>query len=138
MRFFLSGEIEGNINKEFSKLILEIGKELENLENDTYGSEVEEIGIIPIIVKIIPEYEEAGFFKERKLFKKKSKEADFRLRIDYETFLTADYNTKKMLIIKNIIQCIRILGMKAKLDFNAKKLEQDVLRIFHLEENIIL
>ncbi|CAG9613806.1 hypothetical protein BACCIP111899_03025 [Bacillus rhizoplanae] len=58
----MSGEIEGNINKEFSKLILEIGKELENLENDTYGSEVEEIGVIPIIVKIIPEYEESGFF----------------------------------------------------------------------------
>ncbi|WP_404977442.1 hypothetical protein [Bacillus wiedmannii] len=29
-----------------------MSKELENLENDTYGSEVEEIGIIPIIVKI--------------------------------------------------------------------------------------
>ncbi|WP_454016127.1 Imm44 family immunity protein [Bacillus sp. Marseille-Q7846] len=37
---------------ERSKLILEISKELENLKNDTYGSEVEEIGIIPILVKI--------------------------------------------------------------------------------------
>ncbi|MEJ9255847.1 Imm44 family immunity protein [Bacillus wiedmannii] len=40
------------IKQEHSKLILEISKELENLENDTYGSEVEEIGIIPIIVTI--------------------------------------------------------------------------------------
>ncbi|PEI31142.1 hypothetical protein CN556_30900 [Bacillus wiedmannii] len=40
------------IKQEHSKLFLEISKELENLENDTYGSEVEEIGIIPIIVKI--------------------------------------------------------------------------------------
>ncbi|WP_142314887.1 Imm44 family immunity protein [Bacillus wiedmannii] len=43
-----------------------------------------------------------------------------------------------MLILKNIIQCIRILGTKATLDFNAKKLEQDVLQISHIEESMIL
>ncbi|MGW8449465.1 Imm44 family immunity protein, partial [Bacillus wiedmannii] len=99
-------------------------------------SEVEKISIIPIVVKITPEYEAAGFFKERKLFKKKSKVADFRLRIDYETFSTANYSARKILILKNIIQSIRILGEKAKSDFNAIKLEQDILQVFDIDGSI--
>ncbi len=50
--------------------------------------------------------------KKESFLKKKSKVADFRLRIDYETVLSADYATKKMLIIENIIQSIRLLGGK--------------------------
>ncbi|MBG9581110.1 dihydrolipoamide succinyltransferase [Bacillus thuringiensis] len=133
---FLSGELEGDIAEEFINIISEIGSELEGLNSNDYGSEVEEIAIIPIVAKITPEYEDAGFFKERKLFKRKSKEADFRLRIDYETFLSADYATRKILIIRNIIQSIRILGEKAKSDFNAIKLEQDVLQIFDINGSI--
>lgn len=132
MRFFFSGELEGDIAEEFINIISEIGSELEGLNSNDYGSEVEEIAIIPIVAKITPEYEDAGFFKERKLFKRKSKEADFRLRIDYETFLSADYATRKILIIRNIIRSIRILGERAKSDFNAIKLEQDILQVFDI------
>ncbi|GAB6496076.1 hypothetical protein OA45_03211 [Bacillus sp. UMTAT18] len=134
--FFFSGELEGDIAEEFINIISEIGSELEGLNSNDYGSEVEEIAIIPIVAKITPEYEDAGFFKERKLFKRKSKEADFRLRIDYETFLSADYATRKILIIRNIIQSIRILGEKAKSDFNAIKLEKDILQIFDINGSI--
>lgn len=133
---FFSGELEGDIAEEFINIISEIGSELEGLNSNDYGSEVEEIAIIPIVAKITPEYEDAGFFKERKLFKRKSKEADFRLRIDYETFLSADYATRKILIIRNIIQSIRILGEKAKSDFNAIKLEKDILQIFDINGSI--
>ncbi|EOO26057.1 hypothetical protein ICM_00359 [Bacillus cereus BAG1X2-3] len=133
---FFSGELEGDIAEEFINIISEISSELEKLNNNNYGSEVEKISIIPIVVKITPEYEAAGFFKERKLFKKKSKVADFRLRIDYETFLLADDSGRKILIIKNIIQSIRILGKRAKSDFNAIKLEQDILQVFDMKEGI--
>lgn len=136
MRFFLSGELEGDIAEEFINIISEISSELEGLNSNDYGREVEEIAIIPIVAKITPEYEDAGFFKERKLFKRKSKEADFRLRIDYETFLSADYATRKILIIRNVIQSIRILGGKAKSDFNAIKLEQDILQVFDIDGSI--
>lgn len=136
MRFFLSGELEGEIAEGFINIISEIGSDLEKLNSNNYGSEVEEIAIIPIVVNITPEYEAAGFFKERKLFKKKSKVADFRLRIDYETFLSADYATRKILIIENIIQSIRLLGEKATSDFNAIKLEQDILQVFDMKEGI--
>ncbi len=62
MRFFLSGELEGDIAEEFINIISEIGSELEGLNSNDYGSEVEEIAIIPIVAKITPEYEDAGFF----------------------------------------------------------------------------
>ncbi|MGF9874125.1 Imm44 family immunity protein [Bacillus tropicus] len=133
---FLSGELEGDIAEEFINIISEIGSELEGLNSNDYGSEVEEIAIIPIVAKITPEYEDEVFFKERKLFKRKSKEADFRLRIDYETFLSADYATRKILIIRNVIRSIRILGERAKSDFNAIKLEQDILQIFDINGSI--
>ncbi|HDR4866758.1 TPA: dihydrolipoamide succinyltransferase [Bacillus cereus] len=136
MRFFLSGELEGDIAEEFINIISEIGSDLEKLNSNNYGSEVEEIAIIPIVVNITPEYEDAGFHKERKLFKRKSKEADFRLRIDYEAFLSADYATRKILIIGNIVQSIRLLGEKATSDFNAIKLEQDILQVFNIKELI--
>ncbi|MGG0300768.1 Imm44 family immunity protein [Bacillus albus] len=136
MKLFFSGELEGDITEEFINIISEIGSELEGLNSNDYGSEVEEIAIIPIVAKITPEYEDAGFFKERKLFKRKSKEADFRLRIDYETFLSADYAMRKILIIRNVIQSIRILGERAKSDFNAVKLEQDILQVFDIDGSI--
>lgn len=67
MRFFLSGELEGDIAEEFINIISEISSDLEKLNSNNYGSEVEEIAIIPIVVNITPEYEDAGFHKESSL-----------------------------------------------------------------------
>lgn len=67
MRFFLSGELEGDIAEEFINIISEIGSELEGLNSNDYGREVEEIAIIPIVAKITPAYEDAGFHKESSL-----------------------------------------------------------------------
>lgn len=55
---------------------------------------------IPIIIEIIPEFEDVSFFKERKLFKRKNKEEDMKLRINIKTFLNANRARKKLLIIK--------------------------------------
>ena len=40
------------------------------------------------------------------------------------------------MIIRNVIQSIRILGGKAKSDFNAIKLEQDILQVFDIDGSI--
>ena len=69
MRFFLSGELEGDIAEEFINIISEIGSELEGLNSNDYGSEVEEIAIIPIVAKITPEYEDAVFLKKESSLK---------------------------------------------------------------------
>ncbi len=137
MEFFMSCEVWKTVKHNDVNLIKEVENTLKKLENNHYGNEIESIGIIPIIVEIIPELEDAGFFKERKLFKRKDKEADIRLRINIKTFLNADRVAKKLLIIKNVIECVRILGTKAKKDFNAERLENDILNLFKVEKEVI-
>lgn len=126
----MSGEIETTVSEPFREILNEIEKRLKCLEVNDYGNAVQNLGIIPIIVKVVPEFESAGFHKERKLYKKKTKDADYRLRIDYESFLNANYEKKKLLIIKNVVDCIRLLGKKVKKDFAAERLENDVLCLF--------
>ncbi|WP_210147139.1 Imm44 family immunity protein [Shewanella sp. WXL01] len=92
MKFFLSGEIDGTkpqdqIDKKFQVASDYVTEKLSPiLEVESYGDEVAELNIIPIIVKLSDEMEAAGWHKERKLFKRKSHSTDFRLRIDYDEF----------------------------------------------------
>lgn len=137
MEIFLSGEIDIEVDGAFSEISKEIETKLGSLKDKNYGSELQSIGIIPIIVNLSPEYEEAGFFKERMLFKRKQKDADYRLRINFEKFVSGDHNTKRLLLIKNIIDSIRSLGIKAKKDFDAITLEKDILNLLDIDAETI-
>lgn len=101
------------VAEQFREIRNEFEAKLESLKDKNYGSELQSIGITPIVVNLSPEYEESGFFKERKLFKKKEKDAGYRLRINFEKFVSGDYNIKRLLLAKNIIDSIRSLGTKA-------------------------
>lgn len=128
MKIFISGEIDDTVGYSFSKIAFkDIGAKLKVLIDRSYGSEVTNIGIIPVIVR--PSAIAAGFWKERRLFQRKQNSADYRLRIDFIKFLNSDNKTRRLLIIKNIIDSIRDLGRKAKKDFDAKSLEKDILDI---------
>ena len=137
MEIFLSGETDIEVHGAFSDVRKEIESKLINLKDKNYGSELQSIGIIPIIVNLSSEYEEAGFFEERMLFKRKQKDADYRLRIDFEKFVSSDYNTRRLLLVKNIIDSIRSLGTKAKKDFDALSLEKDILYLLEIDEETI-
>lgn len=137
MKFFLSGEIDIKISDTFRRIRKEIEGKLKELENISYGSEVEDIGIIPIIVDITPELEEAGFFKEIKRFNKKNKEADVRLRMNFNKFSNSDIKIQKLLMIKNVIESIRVLSEKAIKDFEANRLEEDILNLFCIKKEEI-
>jgi hypothetical protein len=122
----MSGELDTTIADKYRILAYPMEAELNNaLIDKNYGSAIEDIGIIPVL--ITPELLNAGFFKERRLFKRKEKSADYRLRINYEKFLNGNDVTRRLLIIKNIIVSIRDLGRKAKKDFDAQSLENDIL-----------
>lgn len=82
-------------------------------------------------MELSPELEEQGFFKERKLVRRKQGEADYRLRIDYVKFYKLDDLRKNLLIIKNVIDSIRDIGRKVK-EFNASKFEEDILALFRI------
>jgi len=122
----MSGELDATIGNKYGVLAYAIESELNKaLKDKNYGSAIENIGIIPVI--ITQELLNAGFFKERRLFKRKEKSADYRLRINYEKFMSGNDVTRRLLIIKNIIVSIRDLGRKAKKDFDAQSLENDIL-----------
>jgi hypothetical protein len=123
-------EAQGSAGKEFNQIRKEIEPLIiDLLKSHDYGNSVKDLAVIPIIMTAQPELERDGFFKERVLFKKKVGEADCRLKIDYEDFMTADFTTKRNLIISNIVQSIREIAKKAKEDFAYEQLEQDILRL---------
>lgn len=132
MKFFLSGEVYGDLFDSY----FEIRNSLEDslvpiLADKNYGDELVDICIIVIIMprSILDD----GFFKERKLFKRKSNEADMRLQIDYEKFSNSDKYNQKLLFVKIIIDSVRILDERAKKDFDGKKLEKDILEILNIK-----
>jgi hypothetical protein len=122
----MSGETDGQISNEYRIVRNEIELKLKQLESNDYGSEFVDIGIIPIIIDPKRGLFEAGFFKERKLVKRKTKEADIRLRTDFDKFYAADNNNKRLLLVDNVIRAIRVIGEKSKVDFNSEKLISDI------------
>ncbi|HBW36736.1 Imm44 family immunity protein [Desulfosporosinus sp. BICA1-9] len=129
MDIFMSGEVDKQVGDIYREIRKDIEENLKVLKDNYYGSEVTIIGIIPIIVKLTLELEAAGFFKERQQFNAKKKEADFRLRIDLDKFVNSSSQIRKMMVVKNIIESIRLLKRKAKKDFHGEKLENDILNL---------
>jgi hypothetical protein len=133
MKFFMSSEVQADISDDFQLVQKEVEQKLKFLESRNYGVNVEEIGIIPIVVNLTPELEEAGFFKERVKYSKKNKDSDIRLRINHSAFKNANKEIKKMLLVKNIVQSIRALQLKTT-GFDAASLEKDVLELFKINK----
>lgn len=130
MKIIITGEIDTTVRHDFQIIRKEILDKIKQLESKEYG--LNKISIIPIIVDMTPELENAGFFKERKLVRKKDSIADIRLRIDFKKFKDGDKNVKKMLIIKNIIESIHIIGMKMKQEFDSEDFETDILNLLNI------
>ncbi len=133
MRIFISGEIDGQISNDYRITRNEIDRKLNCLENNDYGFEFVDIGIIPIIIDPKRGLFEAGFFRERKLIKRKAKEADIRLKTDFIKFQAGDDNIKRLLLIDNIVRSIRVIGEKSKSDFNAEKLISDIIMAVEID-----
>jgi hypothetical protein len=133
MEFMMSSESDGRYD-DFADALRETRNEIardvkEFLKDRDYGSEVVDLGVIPIIMKFDDEMERQGWFKERVYLKRREADADVRLRIDYDRFVKGDKATKRLLLIDNIIQSIRALSSKANKDFRAGELEQDILAL---------
>ncbi|WP_058487103.1 Imm44 family immunity protein [Defluviitalea phaphyphila] len=87
-----------------------------------YSSIVDTIGIVPIIA---PKDEiEAGKWREEKIYDIKHKFVFISKQINYEEYCNSDIETRKKLIIKNILDSVRSIHKKAKFDY--KKFENDI------------
>ena len=128
MKFFISVEADKDVARDIMNSLRDIEKRLnDKLGAIEYGEALLKIAIIPACVE--PKTLEAGFFGERKLVKWKSKEADYRLHIDYHRYLTSDPQQRRLLVVKNVIDVVRLLGRKVRNGFDAVRLEDDILNV---------
>lgn len=101
--------------------------------NKKYSNFIDTIGIIPIVAP--KELIEQGKYKEVKKCFVSYGFADVNLFIDYETYIEAGVEEKKVLIVKNILASVKAVKTKGKIDYDA--FEKDMY-IFCKEKNIII
>lgn len=132
MKYFMSSEVSKEIKHEDLIIMNNIEKEIiEFLKDKNYGSGVVKLSVIPTIFS--PETFAALPYKERMRYSPKTREGEFRLKIDFQKFKNGNEEEKKRLIIENIIKSIRLLQEKTdryKVDFDGIRLEKDILDLF--------
>ena len=85
------------------------------VKEKNYSAIITTIGIVPIIA---PKEElEKGLWKETKKCDTKYGFASISLQIDYEKYVEANVNEKKALMIKNIVESVKVIKAKGKIDF---------------------
>ncbi len=139
MRLFISTEcmkaeqndIPSILSELHSKLNFVTKKGIEKENN--YGEEFEDIGVI--FTCIDNEFWENMQWKERRLVSRKRKEADIRLRIDYDRFINSSYEIKRLLVIDNIVKSIEVVISKSKGDFKGEQLINDILKALEVDKD---
>jgi hypothetical protein len=137
MKFFISGETDGQLGESYRIIRNEIEAAIKTLGDNDYGSEFTYIGIVPIIIDPKRGLFEQGFFKERVLIKRKTRETDIRLRTDFNKFYFANNDGKRLLLLENVIRSIKAIIAKSKGDFKGEKLIKDILKAFKVEQEAI-
>ena len=108
---FLSCEIWRSANK-VSEIIREISKKVDadTFEIAPFSDGIDDIGII---VNCHPEGNmRDGWGKPRKYINYVKKSADIRLPIPYIEFVSAEYQDQYLMVVKNIVDSIRVIGEK--------------------------
>ena len=124
MEIFLSAEAEGPATSKWFILQKEFASALAQLKHRHYGDDLTSIGIISILMR--DEFFVGGGYKERTHYSRKRKDADIRLRIDYQTFIKASKEMQKEIYLNHIVESIRIAGKKAGPAFQTEQLVADV------------
>lgn len=156
MNLFISSELDrmngvteemsikfSNYYNNFEKRIKE---ELLNI-ND-YGDAIGEKGCIGIIITLYSKkflndivLQTGKEFKERRMYMRKDKDSDIRLRIDYEKYLVSDEATREKLILKNIVESILALDEQVKkhkdVTFKGEQLAKDICELFNFDPKSI-
>jgi hypothetical protein len=131
MRFFFSGELDVDIADFYRPTRQRIEKKLNEMcSTRDYGDAIVKIAIIPMILR--PVF--LAGRKERRLFQRKQREADYRMIIDFERFRDGDDAVREKLLLKNVIDAITDLARKAGKSFAGQLLIDDILNDFGLDQ----
>ena len=138
MNIYLGGEITHKAEKALENVAWDVRTKLDPFRkadplDETYGSEFHDIGIITML--LCDEFKD--IYQERRLVRHKKKDADIRLKIDYDKFVKADEHTQMLLYVKNIVDSIMVVEEKKKGDFKGIKLIEDILLTLGLKKEEI-
>ena len=138
MKLFLTLEAQSEV---LSALLRQTTRELSfvtdreaHLEDvNNYGTEFRLIAIIPTCV-------DDGFWnalgwKERKQIWRKKKEADIRLRMDYDRFVRETPENQRLMFIDIIVKSIQAVQGKSKGDFRGNELIADILKALNITQD---
>ena len=102
-------------------------------EVDNYGTEFRLISVIPTCLD--DQYWEASGWKERKQIWRKKKEADIRLRMDYDRFVRETPENQRLMFIDIIVKSIQAVQEKSKGDFRGNELIADILKALNITQD---
>ena len=138
MKLFISIEAERSEETGIDNILTEVRKKLSFLSEDTeaYGTEFSEISVIPVCVS--EEMWQTLGWNERKLISRKKKEADIRLKMDFQRFNKADAEEKYILFADIIVKSVLVVKEKSKSDFKGDKLVADIIKALNLSKEDIL
>lgn len=105
-------------------------KELKLTDTNNYGTEFRLISIIPTCVD--EKFWNILGWKERTQIWRKKKEADIRLRMDYDRFINETPDNKLLMFIGIIIKSIEVVQSKSLGDFKGQSLIDDILKTFNI------
>lgn len=126
MEFFVSGELDIEIAELFRPIRQEVTTRLnDNLYENNYGAVIDKIALIPIVLS--PRF--LNQRTERRLVQWKTRTADYRLIIDYESFIKGTNEDRKRLLVTNLLVAVNDISRKSK-EFEGSKLQQDILNVF--------
>lgn len=123
-------EIFRDVNQQLS-FVTDRNFELENINN--YGAEFRIISIIPSCLD--DNYWKASGWKERKQIWRKKKEADIRLRLDYNRFIEETMENRRLMFIDIIVKSIQAVQEKSIDDFQGEKLIEDILTALNVTKS---
>ncbi len=129
MKFWFSGELDHRIDNVWRRARARVEAKLNRMcGRRDYGDAVIEIAMIPMILG--PEFLRGR--RERRLWKRKDRVADYRTIIDFESFRLGSDAQREGLLLMNTLEAIRDLHRKAGERFHGDKLISDIVAEFGL------
>lgn len=127
MKFWFSGEVDHRVSDDYRPVMKRVETRLNALCKDRdYGELITKIAIIPMILG--PEH--LAGRKERRLWQRKERSADYRTVIDFEAFQRGNAAERDRLLVENTLDAIRDLQRKAGASFLGQLLISDILSEF--------
>ncbi len=123
IRFWMSGEIQNDVGDCYRVARNTIEAVLnQHVEGKDYGEGLKEWAYIAIILK--PGFDE--YYLEIKRYRKKKREVEFRLKINYKKFLKGNSKTHLKMVAESVLRSFDLMRQMNIKDCDLERLTNDV------------